>query len=605
MKRRLFALITLAAAVCPPSSAAPPEPAPPLEKKAVRDLIREVAAKIEEKYKGIHPDADGLVQRVEETLAADEPAPPDSADRRSMLARKMTLMNGRAGFNSMIGTHGAVFDNTDTGFMQRYHDLESADTKDAAEVWRWLEMGDAARHLKWHDKEQQCAQRALGAARALISREPKNAEAYALLGMALEWSSEKLTALRTALKLDPREPQALHELLCHRVMQVLESAALRRDFALEEKETDYTALARALYDRPLSEEEFLAFDRRQEELRRELANLLSTAQERHDLRTYLKSVSLLSLIKQHRMEATLAARRPLEESFEEFSGKLALTLGSNAVTVFEDETLLRNALNLAADDAEATGTIILLALIGDSMRSQTTQKKPPESRMEIVRQTSDRLLEMSRAEQHPQAARAAEAAFIIEVCMMMISQREPKHFDLLLRAIHLDPFRQRTQHMLMGLCAGMLPQAEDSPAAAALALTELALLPGLQTRRTCSATAAVLHDWPSAHHHIDACLKEKPDDLGLLNQQIVTMLRESQSKATLKKAELHFQKAEALHEKSNGAASKEDLSLLARSHILYLAICGKNDAAHEELAEVKRAQVLDGRQCEELEELLR
>ncbi len=129
MNCRLSGLGVLFAAITVPTSGA--EDAFPLKKEAVHALIREVAAKIEDRFKGIHPEADGLVQRVEETLAAPEPSTSDDEDRQSRLAKKLTLMNGEAGFKAMIGgVRGAVFDNSDTGFMQRYQDLESARTKD-------------------------------------------------------------------------------------------------------------------------------------------------------------------------------------------------------------------------------------------------------------------------------------------------------------------------------------------------------------------------------------------------------------------------------------------------------------------------------------------
>jgi hypothetical protein len=243
----------------------------PFKREELHVLIREVAAKIEEKYKGAHPEADGLVQRVEETLAVPESPEANQADRQLKLVKEMVPMSVAAGFNSSIGgIRGAVFDSGDTGYMQRYQDLESASTRDAEEVWRWLEMTDAAQRLKWQDKAEVCSQRALGAARGLISREPKNAAAYALLGLAFEWSDEKLTALQTALKLDPKQPLALYELLERRVLQVLESAALRRETGLEEKPKTRQEVSRALFDRPLTEEEALAFERQQEALRHEV-----------------------------------------------------------------------------------------------------------------------------------------------------------------------------------------------------------------------------------------------------------------------------------------------------------------------------------------------
>ncbi|WP_395741935.1 hypothetical protein [Prosthecobacter sp.] len=601
--RPLLCLFALAAPLGLPALHAADQA--PFKKEELHALIREVAARIEEKYKGSRPEADGLVQHVEEILMLPEPPPPSADDRPSMLARKMTLLTDRAGFTSSIGgVRGAVFDNTDTGFMQRYHDLESTDAQDAEEVWRWLEMADAARRLKWSDKAETCTQRALGAARALVSRQPKNAEAHALLGLALEWSSEKLATLQTALKLDARQPLALHEMLDRRLSQALEAAALRREVALEEKSLAYQTVARALHERALTEEETLAFERRQEELRHELVQLLALAQERHDLTVYIKTVGLLSELRQNRKEVALAARRPQDESFERFLARLALMLAANSLTVFEDDELLRTSLNLAAEDPETTGTIVLLTIIGDGMRAQTTRQKPAESRMDQIRLAFGRLTEMAAADDTPRAARAAEAAFILELGLMMVIQREPTRMDLLLRAIHLDPFRQRTQHMLTALCAGMLPKFDDPAAAAALTLTELALLPSRQTRRTCAAALSRVRDWPAAQRYLDACLREEPDHLSLLSQKAVTILRESQSKAAQKKAQIYFQKIDSLREKTGAKPDNDDLQVITRNHILFLMISGKNDAAREELASAKRDKILDDKECQELEKLL-
>jgi hypothetical protein len=226
--------------------------------------------------------------------------------------------------------------------------------------------------------------------------------------------------------------------------------------------------------------------------------------------------------------------------------------------------------------------------------------------MEIIRETFTRLLLMAGADDSLRAARAAEAAFMMEIGLMMVLQREPTHMDLLLRAVHLDPFRQCTQHLLMGLCFGMPSKSKVTPAAAALALTELALLPNVLTRRTCAAAVAMLHDWPAAQRYLDACLREQPDDLGLLNQKAVTFLGESQSKAAQKKAEIYFHKIAALREKQTTATKldKADLKLIARNHILFLMIGGKNTAAREELSVVRRDKTLDEKECQELEKLL-
>ena len=573
----------------------------PFKKAELHGLIREVAAKIEVKFQMIHPEADGLVQRVEEALAAAEPSKPVDGDRGQLLARKMILLNGRAGFSSKIGgVRGFVFDTSDTGYMQTYQDLESANVSDVADVWRWLEMTQAARQMKWKDKEENCSQRALGAARGLVSRRPKDATAYALLSLALEWSGEKFSVLQTALKLDPKHPLALQELLQRRIEQVFEQAALRREISLEEKPMGMQAIAEALFYKPLSEEEALAFERQQEEVRHDALHLLTLAQERGDLTVYLITLTQLSELRWQQDIAAQASKRGPDESSDAFWARVR-SFGADGL--LEDDALLRTALGLAAHDAEATGTIMIMSLLGPYLGTKPVQP-PKESRMEIIRQSFTRLLVMADADDSLQAARAAEAAFIMEMLLAKVLDRKPQHPDLLLRAVHLEPLRQRTQHMLMGICAGMVSKSEDNAAAFALAQTELALLPNMLTRRTCAAIAALLHDWPAAHRYLDACLKEKPDDLGLLNQKAVTFLRESQSKAAQKKAGFYLSKIEALREKPDTQPDKEDLQLITRNHILLLMLGGKNDAAREELTVAQRDKLLDEKECEELEKLL-
>jgi hypothetical protein len=577
----------------------------PFTKAELHGLIREVAAKIEEKFHESHPEADGLVQRVEESLAAAQPAKPAEDDRRQMLAQKMFLMNATANFGSEIGgPRGVVFDTSKTGYMQSYQDLEPVTLSDAADVWRWLEMADAAKHLKWNDKEEYCTQRALGAARGLVSRKPRDAEAHALLSLALNWGVEKLSVLQTALKLDPKQPMALCEMLVRRIDQAFEKAALRREIGMEEPFLATRTIAQALFDRPLSEEESLEFERQQDVLRRDAMRLLTLAQERGDLTVYLFTLEQLSELPLHADIAARMAKHGPDENFETFWAGMRDLSTDSLFRLLEDDELLRPALSLAAHDPEAIGTIMMVSLMGSAVLAKSAQMPPKESRMDLIRQSFTRLLVMAEADDTLKAARAAEAVFVMEVSLTRVMDRKPQHLDLLLRAVHLDPFRQRTQHMVMGMCAGMISKTEDAPAAFALAQTELALLPNQLTRRTCAAAATKLHDWPAAHRHLDACLKEKPDDLGLLNQKAVIFLRESQSKAAQKKAEFYFNKIQTLREKPDIQADEDDLRLITRNHILFLMMGGKNDAAHDELAKVKREKMLDDKKCEELEKLL-
>ncbi len=568
-------------------------------------LIREVAAKMEEKYKGQRPEADGLVQRVEEMLAAPEPPEVDEADRPRMLAKQMVLMNGEFYFQAVVnGVRGPVFDSSETGYMQRYQDLESASTRDAEEVWRWLDMAEAARKLKWKDKEEMCSQRALGAARALVDREPKNAEAHALLGMALEWSSEKLAELQTALKLDPRQTLALLELIQRREHQALDNAVLGQATAMEQKPLSDVAVAQALYERTPADENRAAYERQLPEVRHDLDRVLALAEEQGNLVTYLRTAYSLKELGFHQETLAAAARREPQESYEGFFARVKSLALDNSLTVFADDSVLRTALKLAADDPEATGTVILMALMGDITKQAKSQQRPTEPRMLLLRETFARLLEMAGSGESLRAARACEGVFLTELFLVALLQREPTHAELLARAVHLDPFCQRTQGLVAGMCLGAPRKNHVRTAGAALALTELALLPGLQTRRMCAVAACLMNDWPAAHRHLDACLKENPEDLALLIQKAVTFLKESQSAAAQKKAALYFSKIESLREKPEFKPSKGDLNLIASNHILFLMLGGKNDAARKELTAAQRDKLLDENECKELEKLL-
>jgi hypothetical protein len=573
-----------------------------LDKDKVHSLIREVAAKIEARYKSERPDADGLLQRVEEALSLPAPAPPNKSDRPQQLAAKMMLMTGGGTFNSGIRSiSGAVFDNTEAGFMQRYQDLESASTKDAAEAWRWLEMADAARFLNWQEKKEVCTQRAQGAARALISREPKSAEAHALLGLSLEWSAEKLAALQTSLRLDPKQPLALNELLYHRVSQALEAAVLRRGTRLEEESKDVT---RDLFDHPLSDAEAIVYDRQASELQHELTTLFTLAEKRGDLRTYISNVLLLSILKKQNDMVTAASRRHPEEEFESFQSRTNNGVMNHMFSILADEKILKPALKLADGNPEATGAILLMAIVGDGLFSKSAGRPPSEALIEITRPALERLTEMAAADESPQAARSAEAVFLADFARSMMLDRKPALVNHLMRAIQLDPFRQRTQNILMLLCTGAVSKDDDLPAAAALSFTNLALMPNLQSRKICAAITANAHDWPTAHRQLDACLRKQPDDLNLLNQKAVTFLRESQSKAAQKKATIYFQKIESLLTKMDERPDASDLKLIATNHILFLIMGGKNDEAREELKEVLEENILSEQECADLTKLL-
>lgn len=575
----------------------------PLKKEDIHALIREIAPKIEERFKGVHPEADGLMQRMEETLALPPPSPRTEGDRPQRLARGMTLLTAKAGFEcSITGPRGAVFDDDQAGHLQRYRDLEKATASDAAEVWRWIEMQHAAHKLGWKDQEEMCTQRACGAGRAWVSREPKNALAHTLLALALSWDAdtglEKLTALQNALKLDSKQPLALHELLSRRVEKLFEGAASRQPSALQEKSP--RDANRALFDQPLTADEQIAFEKEQDSLRREAAQLLSLSRERGYLTAYLKTIDLLASFARQRMKVALAAARGPDDSFEDYMARVAVGTVNSIFDVFGDDIHLRDALELAHDDVESTGAILFMAVLGDAMHAVRDRRPLKPERQELFTRQLSALVEKARADESKGASRAAEAVHIIEMGLMMGVDRQPQHLDLLLRAVRLDPLRLRTQSMIMGMCIMNL---DDLPAAYAMTQLQLALAPSALTRRWCAAAAASVGDWAAAHRHLDACLEEKPDDVLLLSQKAVTFLRESQSRQAVKKAESVFKKILARTD-SREALNKDDCATLTENIIRFHLIAGQNDAARSELAAAKQNKSLDTKECEELEKLL-
>ena len=601
MNRRVICVCLAVAATATNASAKPDWLL--LDKEKVHALIRESAAKIEEKYKGKCPEADGMVQQVEEALAASEPEKPDKSDRQRMLAAKLKLFDGEVKFSSgFLYLTGLVFDNSEEGYTQRYQERETSTTTGAAEVWRWLEMKDAARHLKWEGKKEMCIQRAQGAARALVSREPKNAEAHTLLGLTLEWSNEKMAELRTALKLDQGQLLAQCEILDRRITQALETVALREETSLEEKPK---TLVRTMHARALTEEETLAYGRLAEGLQKEVLKLRTLAQERRDLRAYFQTMYLELEIKMQHEQTKVAATRGEEEDFETFEARWNSQMTPCMFSMFGDEEQMKSLLKLADGNAEAMGAALLLSVLADVLRNNDTRIQASENRVETIRRGTDRLMEMARAEDSVEAARAAEGAFLTDLVQHMQPETKPERVDMLLRAIQLDPFRSRTQNLLVLLCSGAVSKDWDPQGMAAVRRMLLVLQPGVYAQRSWAESAAtLLHDWPEAQRQLDACLKESPDDVVLMCQKASTFLLESQSKAAQKKANFYYDRMGSLMEKQMPELSQADLGFLARNEILHLLICGKNNEAREGLATAREQHLLEEKECKKLEKLL-
>jgi hypothetical protein len=180
----------------------------------------------------------------------------------------------------------------------------------------------------------------------------------------------------------------------------------------------------------------------------------------------------------------------------------------------------------------------------------------------------------------------------------VITGKPAKHPELVLRMVELDPFRHRTLQFLLGAC---MTSDETKSAAAAITRMQLAVLPCMLTRRQSAASAASMHDWDAAYRHLDSCEKEKAGDLMVLSQRVATTLRQSQSKAALKKAGqlYHAFTPDNVLEKT-AALSKADRQQFLTNYILYHALKHDSETANQLLKRSLEAKHLDQRTADDL-----
>jgi hypothetical protein len=591
---KLHPLFLALALVVSPIHAAPFDPdkldlgIPPVMLHA---LIRSTAAKIEAE----RAETKGLVARVEELLAIPEPETQDHADdRAAWLASEMTLASYNVSANAALGgVRGHLFDGTDTGRMQLYRDLEKQQTQDADEVRRWLQMRKAAEGLKWKDESQLCHERSVGAARALVSREPKNATAHALLAFALDWrddsSAETLAALQKALQIDSKQPLAQVMLLERKIEKAQESAAFRRGADLGEKSPEN--VLRQLFDHPLSAEELAAFEREMAPLIKEADKVLNNAAEQRDFAVFMLSAQLGLRLRNALNEAAASQKRPPDISFEEFAGRLGMESAQFVFSFFKKPAHVMKAVELAGDDAEGIGTVALLAFTSRYVVAMSQKRELDETDTALINGMLRKLVQLAGADESANAARACEAVSIIGL-MQVLSGRPPSHPQMLLRAVQLDPFRHRNLNFLVALA--MTLKENRYATAAAVVEMQLAVLPNPLTRREAAAVATRLREWDRALQHLDAAEKESPDDRAILAQRVATLLRQSQSQATIKKTGLLLGafNADNLVEKTAGMPQDERGDFFD-NFILHQLIARRRDSAEAALRAASEARVYD------------
>ncbi len=145
----------------------------------------------------------------------------------------------------------------------------------------------------------------------------------------------------------------------------------------------------------------------------------------------------------------------------------------------------------------------------------------------------------------------------------------------------------------LAAAAMTLKEKRDVTAAAAMTL-QLAALPGLPTRKLAAAGAAKIGDYDTALRLLDDCAKEKPGDLMILHQRIATLLRQSQSKATIKKATLLYGDItpDTVIEKT-ATLEKADRQTFLHTYLLHLLLKPETQTASELLTKLLDEQVLD------------
>lgn len=571
----------------------------PYSKKEIHLLLREASKKVERKFQITREEAKGLTQAIDKALTAAPPSPAavDQDDPRRSLTKEMGLIYSEHNIGlKFFGIRGFI--NTAPGSLhQRMDDLEQMSASGGGEVRRWLERSDLAEYLEWTEKEQEYQQTAEKHARALVSREPQNPEAHALLAAALDWSREKKQALETALKLDPGQPLALRMLLSRRIETTLESAALRKEVPLEGE--DEMQMLKVFFERPPSETERQALEERAAELALEAEQVLEAAYERKDLPAYLNTLSDMNELTANLSLIDATAQRDSDQSFDAFFHEQFNLHLMSYLQQFKDQTHLSKALELARHDPEALGAVMLQAVFGESFQSSGAL---PEFLVEQLKPPLDHLVAMAGADESLKAARAAEAVVKVEFALAALAENEPPHADLLLRAIRLDPYRYQTLDILMGICGTY----GDMPVSMAIAQLQAALVPMMENRRLVAAIASKTGDWQTAHRYLDICLQEQPDHVMTLNQKAATWLKENPSDEMIQQASSIFDPILAKIETClDDLSEQNDREILIRNCALFLVLRGEKEKAEDILTTTLDEEWLSEDEVEAIKTMLK
>lgn len=190
---------------------------------------------------------------------------------------------------------------------------------------------------------------------------------------------------------------------------------------------------------------------------------------------------------------------------------------------------------------------------------------------------------------------------MVDAFMSLVTQKPPQRLDTLIEALKLDPEGYLTLTILIGLCKDL----DLDQAMYALCEIQNAILPNRDNRRMLAAAAAIVEDWDSAFQHLDILRKESPDDLEVLNQRIVTVLRQNQSNAAFSKAAALYGdvNADSIVDKTKSLPAEERATFV-RTHILFLAMKRQKDQALALLAQAIEKRILEDKAGEELRALI-
>ncbi|MES2596908.1 MAG: hypothetical protein V4662_16310 [Verrucomicrobiota bacterium] len=577
-----------------------------LDMEKLHAALREAALKVEEKHSPKHPEPRGLAGRVESIL--NMPV-PEKRDREgdALLASEMTLQIIHFGINPSLGGHsGMLVDKSQKAQAANYHRLEALQTEGEADVMRWLQMTEAAGAMKDEEKKSLCQDKAVAAARALISREPGNPQAHALLADALGWRAgleeETLKSLKQALKLAPNHLLARYLMYRRTIDQVSHETFSRQTSRLEDRLGGMFDNLTKSNTNPLTEEEMNALKGRVEKFVGECDTLMKESVAAEDFVTFCRVWESQVEFLQMAVIAKLPRQAPAGTSEE----TLRAVFMQEGVMKPMGQVLCHTAesgvaLKLAGNDAARAGAVAICHAMGVFFKAAGSGQPPAPDNLKFVQLAMQRLNELARQSQETEAARAYEAIAMLDVFMGMITQKEPENLDALIESLKRDPEGYLTLTLLMGLSKDR----DGSKSAYALAEIQNAILPSVANRKMCAAGAAQLEDWDAAFRHLDILRNEAPDDLEIKGQRVVTLMRQSQSKVNLDKAAALYAdiNADTILDKT-ASLEADTRSMITRNYILFLALRHQKENTLALLNRAQEAKVVKPKDAEEIRELL-